>query len=151
MRPRAASWLRFLHLLVPRGMRGLLFPLILLGFALGAWLATQRPAPDSAFLSCTATDGDTLRCGAERVRLLGLDAPEMSGRCVDEERRARAARDRLAALAQGGVRLARDGEDRYGRTLANAFDREGRDLSHILIREGHARPYDGRTRRQGWC
>ncbi|MCW8085111.1 thermonuclease family protein [Sabulicella glaciei] len=151
MRRSGDPWLRLLRILTPRGMRGFLFPLILLGSALGAWLATQRPAPDSAFLSCAATDGDTLRCGEERVRLLGLDAPEMSGRCADESRRARAARDRLAALVQGGVRLARDGEDRYGRTLATAFDREGRDLTRILIREGHARPYDGRTRRQGWC
>jgi endonuclease YncB( thermonuclease family) len=26
---------------------------------------------------CVAVDGDTLRCGSERVRLLGIDAPEI--------------------------------------------------------------------------
>ncbi len=26
-------------------------------------------------------DGDTLRCGSERVRLAGIDAPEMPGHC----------------------------------------------------------------------
>ena len=29
------------------------------------------------FLACTATDGDTLRCGNERIRLWSLDAPEL--------------------------------------------------------------------------
>lgn len=34
-------------------------------------------------LNCAliAIDGDTLRCGAERIRLLGIDAPEMPGHC----------------------------------------------------------------------
>lgn len=30
---------------------------------------------------CTAIDGDTLRCGSERIRLLGIDAPELRGHC----------------------------------------------------------------------
>ena len=34
-------------------------------------------------LTCTliAIDGDTLRCGRERIRLLGIAAPEMPGHC----------------------------------------------------------------------
>ena len=27
---------------------------------------------------CTATDGDSLNCNGERIRLLGIDAPEFS-------------------------------------------------------------------------
>lgn len=33
-------------------------------------------------ITCTAVDGDTLRCSEiGRVRLLGIDAPEMPGHC----------------------------------------------------------------------
>lgn len=34
-------------------------------------------------LACllVAIDGDTLRCGRERIRLLGTDAPELPGHC----------------------------------------------------------------------
>ncbi|MCW8088211.1 thermonuclease family protein [Sabulicella glaciei] len=109
-------------------------------------------APASAQgLRCQATDGDTLRCGAERIRIIGLDAPEMRGKCPREARLARAARDRLAMLVARGVTIEPRGRDRYGRLLAVVRDREGWDVAQVLIAEGFARPYDGRSRRQGWC
>ncbi|MBP2159583.1 MULTISPECIES: thermonuclease family protein [Asticcacaulis] len=78
-----------------------------------------------AVLTCTpiATDGDSIRCGDERIRLLAIDAPEMGpcqpkGRvCVpgDPIR----SRDSLAkAISFGTVEIERVGKDRYGRTLA---------------------------------
>src|SRR3954463_8292174 len=40
------------------------------------------PAPPTGELhACRATDGDTIRCGSERIRLLAIDAPEMPGHC----------------------------------------------------------------------
>lgn len=102
-------------------------------------------------LRCTATDGDTLRCGRERVRVMGLDAPELRARCPAELALARAARDRLEALIARGVTLEPHGRDRYRRLLAVVRDRQGRDVAQLLIREGLARPYTGRTRRGGWC
>lgn len=110
-----------------------------------------RPAePPRRTLRCRAVDGDTLRCGAERVRLVGLDTPEMQGRCPAESRLARRAQARLAALAADGVTLQPEGRDRYDRLLAVVRDRAGRDLASIMIREGLARPYGG-GRRAGWC
>lgn len=65
---------------------------------------------------CTAIDGDTLRCGDERVRLRGIYAPERS------EPGGEAARQRLAAAIAGGeLVLDRRGRDRYRRTLAHAY------------------------------
>lgn len=84
------------------------------------------PILAAALLSCTATDGDTIRCGPERVRLTGIDAPELPGHCrpgrqcaPGNGQRSKAA---LAGVIDGRkVRLVRLGEDRYGRTLAVAY------------------------------
>jgi micrococcal nuclease len=96
----------------------------------------------AAALSCIAVDGDTLRCGAERVRLIGIDAPEMPGHCRlgrncapgDPE----ASKAALAHLVDGRpVTLDRHGRDAYRRTLAFAFVGEI-ELSCAQIRAGHA-------------
>lgn len=122
--------------------------IFLTGAALvAAWLNWQ-PAP---LLSCRALDGDTIRCGETRVRLAGLDAPELRARCEAERRLAEAATERLEALMEGGVRLTEAGGDRYGRVLAVVRNAEGEDLGKTLIREGLARPYYGRGPRGGWC
>lgn len=80
----------------------------------------------AALASCFAVDGDTIRCGGERIRLLGIDAPEMPGHC----RAGRtcvagdpvAAKSGLSAMMRGKkIRLRRVGVDGYGRTLAMAY------------------------------
>ena len=96
----------------------------------------------AAALFCTVTDGDTIRCGDERVRLIGIDAPELPGHCrLGRQCAAGDAAASTAALAQlvhgKPVVLERHGRDRYGRTLA--FARVGRtDLSCAQLRAGQA-------------
>ena len=71
---------------------------------------------------CRAIDGDTLRCGRERIRLIGIDAPEMPGhcrvgrRCVPGDPFASKASLQSALVAP--IAIERVGRDRYGRTLA---------------------------------
>lgn len=94
-------------------------------------------------LSCllVAIDGDTLRCGRERIRLLAIDAPEMPGHC----RRGRrcvpgdphASKAALAGALRGRADIARQGRDRYGRTLARVRV-NGIDLSDHQVRGGWA-------------
>lgn len=77
----------------------------------------------AAALSCTVVDGDTLRCNDERVRLLGIDAPELPGHCREGRHCApgdgRASKDNLERQVRGRqIRLQRFGTDHYGRTLA---------------------------------
>lgn len=107
--------------------------------------------PAAAQSRCRAVDGDSLRCGGQRVRVIGLDAPELHGRCLRETRLARAAADRLRRIVAAGVRLESHGRDRYGRRLAVVRDHQGRDVAQLLIRAGLARPYDGHGPRRGWC
>lgn len=66
--------------------------------------------------SCSVVDGDTLRCGRERVRIRGVYAGERG------ERGAQAARARLErVIASGELRLVRRAFDRYGRTVADLY------------------------------
>lgn len=95
-------------------------------------------------LACTliAIDGDTLRCGRERIRLLGIDAPEMPGHCRRGRRCVKgdpfASKAALAAaIARGPATIERHGRDRYGRTLARVRV-NGVDLASNQVRAGMA-------------
>lgn len=97
------------------------------------------------------TDGDTIRIGDERIRIMGIDAAEMNCRCARECRLARQATDRLRdLLAVGYVTIERKGRDRYRRTLA-IVRVGGRDVGEAMISEGLVRRYNGRTKRAPWC
>jgi len=106
-------------------------------------------------------DGDTFEARVHlwpgldittKVRLRGIDAPELKARCAEERSRAEAARDALAALLAEGDLTVRDvGIDKYGgRVLAAAATRLTPDVSTALLHKGVARAYGG-GRRDGWC
>ena len=101
-------------------------------------LCTLMPA---ARAGVEVVDGDGLRVGSERVRLWGIDAPELDQECKRDGasypcgQHARAA---LAALvAAGEVRCETVNHDRYGRTVARCLV-EGRDLGAEMVRLGWA-------------
>ena len=115
----------------------------------------------AAISACVArvSDGDSLRlCDGERVRLAGIDAPELRGSSQCSARSwARLKNSRnppwcdhakgeqaRAALAQflvrGPVKIERRGLDAYGRTLARVTV-NGKDAGEWLIRQGLARPW----------
>lgn len=65
---------------------------------------------------CTAIDGATLRCGGERIRVEGLEAPQL-GEPGGEQ-----ARERLQRrIRSGEVVVQRGGVDRFGRTRARVY------------------------------
>lgn len=107
--------------------------------------------PAAALERAEVIDGDTIRIGAETIRIMGLDAPELHGRCAAEITLAIRATERLRVLVARGIEIERHGRDRYRRTLAVVRTSTGRDVAMLLIQEGLARPYDGRGQRQGWC
>jgi endonuclease YncB( thermonuclease family) len=103
----------------------------------------ETPGAGSAPLeNCRAVDGDTLRCGRERVRLVGIDAPEMPGHCQRNRRCVAgdpfASRRSLAQAAAGRLVIERFGTDRYGRTLGLVRGAR-RDLSCWQLQKGQAR------------
>lgn len=99
----------------------------------------------SAWQPCPApyvVDGDTIRCGSERVRLLGIDAPELPGHC---------ARNRICvagdpfdstnslrqAVRSGPVRYMTVKRDRYGRAVA-VVTAGALNLSCWQVQQAHA-------------
>ncbi|MEI9805982.1 MAG: thermonuclease family protein [Pseudolabrys sp.] len=150
------------------------------GLTAGAWIAPvgagnrieaatpERPRAEQAALRgghaaevVRVLDGDTFEArvriwpGMEvttRVRLRGIDAPEMHARCDDERVNAVAARDALAGLLnEGSVGISRIGQDKYGgRVDADVSTARTPDVSAVLLERGLARRYDG-GRRESWC
>jgi endonuclease YncB( thermonuclease family) len=87
-----------------------------------------------------------------RVRLRGIDAPELKARCSEERNRAEAARAALKSiLDQGEVGIARVTLDKYGgRVVAEASTQATPDVSSALLGAGLVRRYAG-GRRESWC
>jgi endonuclease YncB( thermonuclease family) len=153
---------------------------VMAGAALPPLATTRAVAPASADTQGTAAkpaatvvkgayagdllrviDGDTFEARVHlwpgldvttRVRLRGIDAPEMKARCPEERNKAEAARDALVSiLAEGEITVLDVGIDKYGgRVLAAAATRRTPDVAAALLDKGLARAYAG-GRRAGWC
>jgi micrococcal nuclease len=84
-------------------------------------------------LQIHAVDGDTIRVGSQRVRLRGIDTPEMS------EFEGPAAKQRLEQLLRSGsIRIVPRGRDVYNRLVADVFLNE-QNVAEILRREGFSK------------
>ena len=105
-------------------------------------------------------DGDTFRARVDiwlgqsvtvKVRLKGVDTPEMHGKCAAEKKLARQAKDFAENwLRKNQVQLVNVHYGTYaGRVLATAQIKNGDSLSAALLAENLAKPYRGR--RAKWC
>ena len=89
-------------------------------------------------------DGDTLRLqDGRRVRLIGIDAPEMGGRGRTTEPYAVQATRRLTELVKANqnkvsLQIGEQSHDRYGRVLAHVYDRNGVSFEEQLVSAGLA-------------
>ena len=84
-------------------------------------------------LQIHAVDGDTIRVGSQRIRLRGIDTPEMS------EFEGPAAKQRLEQLLRSGsIRIVPRGRDVYDRLIADVFLNE-QNVAEILRREGFSK------------
>ena len=125
------------------------------------WSRDGQPGIRHAVDVVRVVDGDTFEArvhlwpGLEmttRVRLRGIDAPEMKSGCADELRMAQSATEALnALLVDGDVAIFNIGPDKYnGRVVADAATPRTPSVSSALLAAGHARSYHG-GKRSGWC
>lgn len=139
-------------------------------FAFGLWFALAvryvfaaevLPGPIPAKV-VRVLDGDTINVRARiwfdqdvvvAVRLLGVDAPEIKGKCPAEVAMAREARAFVLSVAPVGSTVLLRGvrPDKYaGRVDASVEVSAERDLAETLLAAGLARLYAG-GKRGGWC
>jgi len=87
-------------------------------------------------------DGDTILLeGGEKIRFLGIDAPEVDHEAGKSEFMALQAWEFSRRLLKGvQIRMEQDQEkkDRYGRLLAYLFLKNGKMVNELLVREGLA-------------
>ena len=120
------------------GPREWLLPLVLIaGMAVVVLLLRPVEPPFSG--NAFAVDGDTLRIGPERVRLVGIDAPEREQTCTRTNGEVwgcgEAAHGALTALVRGAnITCTPQGRDRYGRILAKCKSGDA-DLGQSIVEQ----------------
>ena len=86
-------------------------------------------------------DGDTLRCGGERIRLFGVDAPEVARGKTPAQPFASEATQELLRLTRGRVACRFVDRDRYGRFVGKCWSTQSPDVNAAVIRSGFAKEY----------
>lgn len=104
--------------------------------------STKTGELDLSCMTISVTDGDTFRCGDTRVRMYGIDAPELEGHC--RVGRTCVGGDPIAStrnlerlMAGRQVACKSIDVDRYGRTVGRCFANDI-DLSCAQIEGGFA-------------
>lgn len=126
--------------------------------ALSARMTLPGPLPGEVV---SVYDGDTfdvrVRVWVDQivethVRVNGIDAPEIHGKCEKEKKMAQEAKQELAQLVQNGkVRLYNVRFEKYaGRVLADVETADGKSIGQHMIDQGLVRAYHGK-KRQSWC
>lgn len=132
-------------------------PFLFLGLVVGAVLASGTPAAhgETPALLCPPDridqtvevsqifDGDTVRLAdGRKVRLIGINAPEIGHDGAPSEAYAEQAREDLSRLVHGhrnvGLRFDAERHDKYGRLLAHLFLPDGRSIEARLLEQGVA-------------
>lgn len=125
----------------------------------GNLVASDSDRLRASFSNCSGAirvncvvDGDTFWFRGIKIRIAGIDAPELfPPRCERERELGEAAKKRLRELLNAdrfSLEAVSREKDRYGRVLRNVY-RGGYSLGDVLVREGLARRLRGP--RQGWC
>ena len=107
-------------------------------------------------------DGDTIRfnlpgyppiAGKDiRVRVNGIDTPEIKGKCKKEKYEAQQARDMVTDILKGAEKITLKNMKRgkYFRIAADVIV-DGENLADVLIEAGMAIKYNGGKKTYKWC
>jgi endonuclease YncB( thermonuclease family) len=111
-------------------------------FVASLLLATAAATAEPLIGRASIVDGDTLEIHGTRIRLWGVDAPESSQLCRDDDAKqfrcgATAANELDAFIADRPVTCIEVEQDRYGRTVG-VCTVDNIDLADWLVRNGLA-------------
>jgi micrococcal nuclease len=105
-------------------------------------------------------DGDTIDTGivvgptlsSLKLRIEGIDTPEMKGKCEKERMLAREAKDFLAqTMKDQEVHINYHGWDKYGGRVVGVPYIHDVPMNEEMIRRGYAVPYGGGKKMKDWC
>ncbi len=125
-----------------RRWRGPLFrvtALLILFFAIWVWAAK-----DDLIGAARVVDGDSIEIAGSKIRLYGIDAPELDQSCKDRNGATyacgRLAKRHLEKTAKGSVTCESVETDRYGRDVSICYAGDT-DLGAAMVSAGWARAY----------
>lgn len=105
-------------------------------------------------------DGDTFESNIKpfpnlsplKIRILGIDTPELRGKCEKEKQLAKEAKSFVSLLVKDKpVKFDVVKYDKFGgRVTGNAYV-ENESIANILISKGMAFPYSGTGPKRDWC
>lgn len=108
-----------------------------------------------------AIDGDTIDTGIKpfqelksiKLRILGVDSPEIHGKCPLERQKAQEAKKFIQQKLNTGkiVQFNLVQWDKYGGRVDGDVIVDGISMSEELISTGHAIKYDGGKKIKDWC
>jgi micrococcal nuclease len=136
---------------------------VFLGFVFMSWplgAAEKDPATKKPYIAevLWVYDGDTptlnIEGKYEAIRLVGVDTPEIKGKCPEEIALAIKARDFAIQFLNGWAIPELTGKrGKYGRLIGRVKNIKGEDLSDALIKNGLGRVYNyyPGLRRKSWC
>ena len=89
-------------------------------------------------------DGDTIHIGKSKIRLHGIDAPEIDQKCIFNNQEWECGKNSSLALKEiignHTVKCQINGIDKYNRLIAVCFS-EKKNLNKIMVRNGWATAY----------
>jgi len=127
---------------------------ILIIAALVVWFDEGSWEPVEA--SIRVVDGDSLAIGQKRLRLVGIDAPELQQTCLRDGKAVQCglmAKQHLAALvAATMISCADHGTDKHGRQLAVCRGRASNDpVNSALVKAGQQATLNAQMVHDGWA
>ena len=104
-------------------------------------------------------DGDTFEVANEpiaglgniKVRLYGIDAPELHGKCDKEKTLALRATALADTILRSPAKVTPVSWDKYGGRIVGKVTVNGKDVATSLIESGFAVPYFGTGLKKNWC
>jgi endonuclease YncB( thermonuclease family) len=132
---------------IPQSARTAIWGMLFCSFIAALPVHAEPACPQPAFDETTSVrsihDGDTLTLkDGRKVRLIGINTPELSRDNKPAEPFAVAAREALKSLLSNSSTISlvygKDKADRYGRLLAHIYTAEGENVQQDLLSQGMA-------------